>query len=166
MNYITANNLLDHLGKSELRMTIIGKANTDIDADLLALVVSGGDTASYQAVPITEANSALALINNAITAATNLMNGYIPKRHNLPLAADVVASSPLPGICIKLVRYELALSANDQVMNDKKDALIQLRDISKGLIVLGGDDPKNTTTSQSVRVSRSSTNSLTNGFGR
>jgi len=166
MNYITAVNLLDHLGKSELRMTIIGKLDADIDADLLALVVTSDDTTAFQAEPVGDANRALSLINNAILASTNLMNGYIPKRHSLPLASDVVASSPLPGICIKLVRYELALTANEQVSNDKKDALQQLRDISKGLIVLGGEDPQNTAKSGAVRVSQSNPSSLTNGFGR
>ena len=166
MNYITATDLLDHLGKSELRMTIIGKLDADIDAELLSLVVTGGDITSFQPEPITNANRALSLINNAIEASTNLMNGYIPKRHNLPLAAEVVATSPLPGICIKLVRYEFALTANEQVSNDKKDALQQLRDISKGLIVLGADDPQNTTTSIAVRVCRSNNRNLTTGFGR
>ena len=166
MNYITATDLLEHLGKSELRMTIIGKLDADIEADLLALIVTGGDVSAYQAEPVSEANRALSLINNAIEASTNLMNGYIPQRHSLPLNADVIASSPLPGICIKLVRYELALTANDQVANDKKDALLQLRDISKGLIILGADDPQNTTTSSAVRVCRSNDRNLTTGFGR
>lgn len=166
MNYITAQNLLEHLGKSELRMSIIGKLDADIDADLLSLVVTGGDITAFQAEPISEANRALTLINNAIEASTNLMNGYIPKRHNLPLASEVVASSPLPGISIKLVRYELALTINDQLSNDKKEALQQLRDIAKGLIVLGGEDPQNTAKGGTVRVSRSNQSSLTDGFGR
>lgn len=166
MNYITAQNLLEHLGKSELRMSIIGKLDADLDADLLSLVVTGGDITAFQAEPISEANRALTLINNAITASTNLMNGYIPKRHNLPLASEVVASSPLPGISIKLVRYELALTINDQLSNDKKEALQQLRDIAKGLIVLGSEDPQNTQAAGTVRVSRNNQSSLTDGFGR
>lgn len=165
MNYITATDLLEHLGKSELRMTIIGKLDADIDADLLALVVTGGDVSAYQAEPIAEANRALNLIESAIEASTNLMNGYIPQRHSLPLDAAVIASSPLPGICRKLVRYELALTASEQVGNDKKDALQQLRDISKGMIVLGSEDPLNTTSS-AVRVCRSNNRNLTTGFGR
>jgi len=166
MNYITATDLLNHLGKSELRMSIIGKLDAEIDADLLSLVVTGGDITSFQAEPVSDAERALTLINNAITASTNLMNGYIPKRHDLPLTSDVVASSPLPGISIKLVRYELALTATEQVTNDKKDALLQLRDISKGLIVLGADDPQNTIKNNTVRVSRSAPSKLTHGFGR
>jgi len=169
MNYITALNLLEHLGKNELRMSVIGKLNADIDVDLLSLTVSGGDTTAYQGGSVSEVNRALSLINNAITASTNLMNGYIPKWHSFPLSNAVIASSPLPGICIKLVRYELALTASEQVTHDKKDAMQQLRDIAKGLIALGEDDPQNTQASGAVCVRSAADKKhygLTSGFGR
>jgi phage gp36-like protein len=166
MNYITATELLNSLGKSELMITVTGKLDQRLDADLLARVITGGDTAAFSAEDITVAVEAVALINNAISSASKLITPYIYERWGDTLTSDIISDSPLPLICIKLTRYELSINPSELSTNDKKDALVQLRDIAKGLVTLGSKDPQAVSSSGSVRVARSASSSLTNGFGR
>jgi len=165
MNYVTTSTLLTLIGKAELALITSGKLDVTVEPDLLVLVMQSGDTSAYNAEQIADATAANDLINVMISASSKLMNGYLAERYNLPLTQAVIDDSPLPVLCAKLTKYELTLSPDEQVSSDKRDGMSQLRDIAKGLVTLGVQDPQSTP-SNSVRVSRANTSNLTTGFGR
>ncbi len=81
------------------------------------------------------------VLDEAISAASRLVDGYLRSVYPLPLADEVVASSPLPEICGDIVRYTLYKGiTNEEVAARYKDAIAWLRDVQAKRVTLGAAD--------------------------
>jgi len=103
--YCTPQNLIDRVGEAEV-------------AQLAPLSPGMIDTAKVQ---------------RACDDAGDLVDGYLRKRHTLPLTA---VPSILTKFSVAIARYELHLGGDrqptDQVRRDRDDALAWLKDVANG----------------------------------
>lgn len=162
--YVSLSELLTAIGKSELTRICTGKIGSRIDDNVLEAVLLDRDTTSYDANTVTLAQSAKRAIEQVAKEQGLLIDAYIQKDHVLPLAMEVIANSPLPGIATKLVHFELMLSPTDVVKDAHKLAISQLKDISNGVISLGRNDRSHTPSAGAARARRITISSVTDGF--
>ncbi|KGJ92127.1 phage protein Gp36 family protein [Colwellia psychrerythraea] len=162
MSYITSSKLIIRMGARELALVTGGKLDLSIEPEPLKAVIEASDTQAFSAEEIEDATAAKTLVESTILDASNLINGYISER--LPLSEQLINDSALPSICYKLAKHDLFITADEQATDDKKDAMQQLRDIAKGLVSLGQEDPQARTSPSTLRVAASNRPSITDGF--
>jgi len=112
--YCTQDDILDQVAEAELvRLTDDASAGT-VDADVVAAAIAGAEAE---------------------------IDSYVGRRHTVPL-------SPVPPVVrdravdIAVYRlYKRRRKANDDVRKSYEDALAWLKDVAKGLVSLGVDDP-------------------------
>jgi len=82
------------------------------------------------------------LVNNYITDASNLIDGYLRSKYTLPLQNS---HTIIKKICIDIVRYELYKRRNNKVYEGigelYKQSLSSLEKIQKGIIVINEGNP-------------------------
>ncbi len=143
MIYATAQNLLNWFDSQELAQLSTPKRYPVVDAVLLELTVSGGDRSAYTALEIEAADVALVVINESLTAATNLIDSYLAQQYSLPLAQSQVDTSPIPRTCGDIARYELSDDQAAEPVTQRYDrALRWLLHIAKGAATLGPGEPE------------------------
>ncbi|WP_374607114.1 gp436 family protein [Thermomonas sp.] len=111
-------------------------------------VLRGTSTVGMDADEIEAAEAALVVVNNALQAASELIDGYLVMRKPTPYTVPL---SPVPGIvvtwCRWIARYLLhkdrvnTQEATDPVVRDYKEALRFLAMLRDGEFSLGADDP-------------------------
>ncbi|HWH86352.1 MAG TPA: phage protein Gp36 family protein [Pseudomonas sp.] len=135
MAYISVSDLLDRYGTEEILQ------RTDktelVSEELMEAAVAGEDLSGYPPEEQAAVADAIRLAEIAANDATDLINGYIAGRYQLPLM-------PVPGVLIRLcsevARYNLYDDAPTEAIQDRKTATLKtLRDIADGRLSLGAD---------------------------
>lgn len=141
--YITPAQLADQPGAEELAQVATPERDAIVDAALMDATLRGTDRSAWQAADIAVADSALARINQAITDASGLIDGFLSQRYQLPLAS-------VPGMVVvwarSLVRYALHKNRitdpkSDPIARDRTDAMNMLQLTATGKFSLGVPDP-------------------------
>lgn len=140
--YVAAVDLADRPGATELAQVATPERDAIVDAGLMDAVLRGTDTSAWTSDDVAVANAALDRINQAITDASSLIDGYLARRYTLPLAN-------MPGIvrvwATALVRYLLhkdrrSLANDDPIVRDYNDAIKSLVFCASGTLSLGAQD--------------------------
>jgi len=144
MSYVTLLQLAEMPGALELAQVATDQhAPHAVDAALMELTLVDGDRSAYAADDIAQADDAAARIQEAVTEAGALIDGYIGRRYKLPLAS-------VPGILTAwaraIARYKLhserlSSDATDPIVRDYKDAIRFLEQVAAGKFSLGIEDP-------------------------
>lgn len=140
--YATASDLLVWFDAQEIAQLATPKRYSVVDAVLLELTAAGGDRSAYSAPQIEAADAALAVINDALSAASLSIDSYVRERYTLPLAQGVIDASPLARTCADIARFELNPNQEIEAVTKRHDkALRWLRDLATGVVSLGAGDP-------------------------
>ena len=144
MQYITPDDLAERPGSRELAQVATPEHARQVATDLMEATLRGGDRSAWPADQVAVADDALQRIQDAVTEAESLIDGYLAKRsYPLPL-------SPVPklvtGWVRDIARYLLhkdrgGKEDSDPIVRNYKDALKFLGLIAKGEFSLGAEDP-------------------------
>lgn len=156
--YVTTVQLAERPGATELAQVATPEADAVVDSLLMDAVLRGNDISAWPPAQVAVANDALARINDAISDADGLIEGFLAKRgYALPL-------SPVPGVIVTwaraIVRYNLHKDRitdpkTDPIGRDYQDALKLLQLTATGQFSLGATD---TTTVPGVGMPQTITN--------
>lgn len=141
-----------HLANAKLARELAQAATPErmlIPADaVMDKVLRGADTTGEDAEQVTSALAALAVVEEALTNADGVIDGYLCMRKPTPY---VVPLSPVPEIVTVwarwIARYLLhkdrvnTEERTDPVVRDYKDAIKFLEQVRDGKFSLGVDDP-------------------------
>jgi phage gp36-like protein len=143
MPYITHQQLHERPGARELSEVASDEHKPMVAYELMELTLLSGDRSDYSSDDIALADEALARIDDAVTDAGGLIDGYLRKGgYTLPV-------SPVPRLltvwCRAIARYFLhqhrrALESNDTIVRDYRDALKLLQQVADGKLGIGADD--------------------------
>lgn len=116
--------------------------------EVMDAVLRGTSTTGFDVGEVAAAQAALVVINNALQAASEVIDGYLVMRKPTPY---IVPLDPVPGIVVTwakwIARYLLhkdrvnTQEATDPVVRDYKEALRFLELLRDGKFSLGADDP-------------------------
>jgi len=144
MNYITLDDLAERPGARELAQVATKEGVRAVATDLMEATLRGADRSAWAADQVAVADDALQRIQDAVTEAESLIDGYLAKRsYPLPL-------SPVPklvtGWTRDIARYLLhkdrgGKEDNDPIVRNYKDALKFLGLVAEGKFSLGAEDP-------------------------
>ncbi|ARU87117.1 gp436 family protein [Pseudomonas sp. M30-35] len=144
MQYITADDLAERPGARELAQVATPDNARQIATDLMEATLRGGDRSAWPVDQVVVADDALQRIQDAVTEAESLIDGYLARRsYPLPL-------SPVPklvtGWVRDIARYLLhkdrgGKEDSDPIVRNYKDAMKFLGLIAKGEFSLGAEDP-------------------------
>ncbi|EPL63726.1 bacteriophage protein [Stutzerimonas stutzeri B1SMN1] len=144
MQYITHDDLAERPGARELAQVATPEHARQVATDLMEATLRGGDRSAWPADQVAVADDALQRVQDAVTEAESLIDGYLAKRsYPLPL-------SPVPklvtGWVRDIARYLLhkdrgGKEDSDPIVRNYKDALKFLGLIAKGEFSLGAEDP-------------------------
>ena len=153
MAYATAQNMLDYFGSQELSQLATPRRYMPVDAELLELVITGGDTSGYPVDDVTLAEKVVEIIELALEDASSEMDSYIRIHNTLPLNITVIYSSPLPRKCGDIARWILAKSHPSEEITERYEiALKYLTGISNGSLRLPSEDITDQPSSTRVTV--------------
>lgn len=146
MDYLTLLQLAESPGALELAQVARPSHLVVPSAELMQVALEGGDTTAFDADEVAAAEAAIARLEQLITDASQLMDGYLGRRYRLPLAST-------PGILVTwaraIVRYKLHKDRitderTDPIARDYRDALKFLAQVADGDFSLGSVDPEQT----------------------
>lgn len=143
MAYITAIDLAERPGALELSQVATAEHKRPVSPELMDATLRGASRDAWGAEDQADADEALARIQDAVTEACALIDGFLAKRgYALPLA-------PVPKIvkvwCRAITRYALhksrvSMENTDPIVRDYRDALKLLQAVADGKFSLGADD--------------------------
>lgn len=144
MLYVTLLQLAESPGALELAQVASDSHEAVVDAELMELTLRDGDRSGYTADEVAAADAAKARIEEVITEAGAVIDGYLGRRYSLPLATTpAVVTSWARAIVRYKLNKDLRADANsDPVVRDYRDALKFLQQISEGRFSLGLEDPQ------------------------
>ena len=144
MNYITLDDLAERPGARELAQVATKEGVRAVATDLMEATLRGADRSAWEPDLVAVADDALQRIQDAVTEAESLIDGYLAKRgYPLPL-------SPVPklvtGWARDIARYLLhkdrgGKEDNDPIVRNYKDAVKFLGLVAEGKFSLGAEDP-------------------------
>lgn len=143
MPYVTHIELAERPGARELAQVASTEHQAIVDYELMDATLRGGDRSAWLADAIAEADQALARIDDAVTEADGLIDGFLAKRGYLPL-------SPVPPVVTgwsrAIARYllhkgRISDDRTDPIARDYRDALKLLQLTADGKFSLGAEDP-------------------------
>ncbi|RRV29475.1 DUF1320 domain-containing protein [Pseudomonas sp. o96-267] len=144
MQYITLDDLAERPGARELAQVATKEGVRAVATDLMEATLRGDDRSAWAADLVAVADDALQRIQDAVTEAESLIDGYLAKRsYPLPL-------SPVPklvtGWARDIARYLLhkdrgGKEDSDPIVRNYKDALKFLGLVAEGKFSLGAEDP-------------------------
>lgn len=147
MSYLTHEQLAESPGARELAQVATPEHEQIVDYDLMDASLRATDRSAWSVDEIAIADSALARIDEAITSADALIDGYLTLRGYLPLLDNFDA---VPGIVTvwsrSITRYllhknRINSNANDDpIVRDYRDALKFLQQVADGKFSLGAGD--------------------------
>lgn len=146
--YCTTVQLADARLARELAQVATPDRYTIVADDLMDASLRGSDRSSFDPADVAIADQAMAIIDEALTSADSVIDGYLamrkPTAYTLPL-------SPVPGIVTvwarQIARYLLHKDRigtddkSDPIVRDYRDALSFLGLVRDGKFALGVDDP-------------------------
>lgn len=165
MQYISAAQLAERPGAQELAQVATALHLRMVPAELMEATLRGGDRSAWTVDELAAADDALQRIDDAVTQAESLIDGYLAQRsYPLPL-------SPVPGLVSgwtrDIARYLLhkdrrGIEDSDPIVRAYRDALRFLELTAAGRFSLGAEDPvQNDPTALDVRFE-----ATPNVFGR
>jgi phage gp36-like protein len=149
MPYVTLPQLAELPGALELAQVATDQHVAVVDAQLMELTLTAGDRSGYLPAEIAAADAAVVRIQQAITEADAIIDGYLARRYRLPLAT-------VPGLVTSwsrvITRYKLhqdrrSGEGDDPIVRDYRDALRFLDQVALGKFSLGLDDPESSSDS-------------------
>jgi len=117
--------------------------NALVDGQLMQATVEGTERAAWTAPAVEAADAALLRINDALARASAHADTYMFPRYRtvMPLAAELVAGSSLPAAVAAIALKRLyGHLVPEEVRKGTQWADDYLRDLSKGVVSLGGLD--------------------------
>lgn len=140
--YITLAQLADRPGAEELSLTATPEHKQRVDYDLMQASLLGADRSEWDEEDVAVADEAISRINDAITNAASIIDGYLGQRGYLPLAQDYPIVTHW---CRSITRYLLnqsrqSMESTDPVVRDYRDAIKLLEACAAGRFSLGADD--------------------------
>lgn len=143
MAYVSHQQLAERPGARELAQVASDEHQPLVPDELMALTLLGSPRNGWLPEQVTQADAALARIDDAVADADGLIDGFLRQRgYPLPL-------SPVPRLVAvwsrAIARYFLhrhrhALAADDPIVRDYTDALRLLQQVADGKLHLGMDD--------------------------
>ena len=118
-------------------------ASALVDAALLQATVAAGDRSAWSLEAQAQADIAMARMNDALERASRHADTYMFPRYRavMPLAADLVQGSDLPGVVAAIALKRLyGTSVPEELRKGTQWADDYLRDLSKGTVSLGAVD--------------------------
>lgn len=144
MQYITAADLAERPGARELAQVATAEHLRMVPYELMEATLRGTDRSTWSADQLLAADDALQRINDAVSQAESLIDGYLAqRRYNLPL-------SPVPDLVTgwvrDIARYLLhkdrgGKEDSDPIVRAYRDAMKFLAQIVDGKFSLGAEDP-------------------------
>lgn len=142
--YTTLAQLAEIPGALELAQAASDAFGAVVDAQLMESTLLDGDRSAYTAEQIAAADSARARIEQAVSEADAVIDGYLGRRYALPLAT-------MPAILAtwarSIARHRLHASRviderTDPIARDYRDAIRFLEQVAAGRFSLGIGDPE------------------------
>lgn len=144
MSYVTSVQLAERPGAQELAQVATAAHRRIVDSALMEATLRGGDRSAWTTAERTEADDALARIQEAVVEAGSIIDGFLVQRgYSLPL-------TPVPplvaGWARDIARYKLhkdrgGLEDRDPIARAYRDAMKLLQMTATGQFSLGGSDP-------------------------
>lgn len=164
MPYVTHIELSERPGARELAQVASAEHEAIVEAALMDATLRGTDRTLWSAELVVAADAALARIDDAVTEADGIIDGFLAKRgYALPL-------SPVPSVVSAwsraISRYllhkgRISDERTDPIARDYRDALKLLALTAEGKFSLGATDPVVVSSSTDVRFAGDA-----NVFGR
>ncbi|MEI7036437.1 DUF1320 domain-containing protein [Fulvimonas yonginensis] len=141
--YVTPVQLAERPGARELAQVATRERDAIVVDELMDATLRALDRSAWSADDIAVADEALARIQEAITDADGVIDGFLARRYPLPLAT-------VPGVVVAwsraITRYNLhkdrlSTDQNDPIVRDYRDALKLLQLTADGKFSLGANDP-------------------------
>lgn len=137
--YLVAADLLDRFGSEELAQVAPPDELVAVEPALMRAVIQAEDTSAWTADEIQAATEGVARIDEALSDASEEVDGYLASRYTLPL-------DPVPGFLVRLTgniaRYYLHDDrASEEIEKRYRDSVKTLTAIADGKVSLGSDDP-------------------------
>lgn len=145
--YISLVQLASRPGVQELAQVATPAQSRVVNVELMTATLLGADRSAWSVDDIAVADAALGRINDAVSDAVAVIDGFLGRRGYLPL-------NPVPSIvtawCRVITRYflhqdRLKADDNDTITRDYKDALRLLQLTADGKFSLGIEDAVVTT---------------------
>lgn len=143
MSYISHIQLAERPGARELAEVATAEHETLVDYALMEATLTGADRSAWSADEVAVADDALQRIDDAVSDAESLIDGFLAQRGYLPL-------DPVPGVVTTWARaitryylhkHRLGTDAQDPIVRDYQDAMKLLKLTAEGKFSLGADDP-------------------------
>lgn len=144
MPYLTPADMAERPGATELAQVASAQHGALVDYALMDATLRGSDRASWSPAEVAAADEALARIQDAVTEAESVIDGYLVRRgYPLPL-------SPVPALVTgwarSIARYllhkdRISDDRTDPIARDYRDALKFLALTADGKFSLGAADP-------------------------
>lgn len=141
--YITHQQLAEKPGAQELAQVATAQHEPVVDADLMDATLRGEDRTAWDAEAVERADAALVRIDESMTGAEGIINGFLVKRgYSLPL-------NPVPRLVTEwtrdIGRYSLhkdriSSEGTDPILRAYRDAMKLLAMVADGTFHLGVDD--------------------------
>lgn len=141
--YITPAQLADRPGARELAQVATRDRSSIVQDDLMEATLRGTDRSAWSADDIAVADDALARINEAITDANGVIDGFLGRRYTLPLTNEfpVVTAWARQITRYMLHKDRISNEQTDPILRDYRDAMKLLQLTANGQFSLGLDDP-------------------------
>lgn len=143
MSYVTLAQLAEIPGALELAQVASDKHQKPVATELMDATLRGGDRSAFTSVEIARADAAADRIQQAITQADAVIDGYLARRYTLPLTAP---HALLATWSRNITRYQLhsdriSDERNDPIVRDYRDAMKLLQQVAESKFHLGVNDP-------------------------
>lgn len=138
MSYASPADMVNLFGGREMvaisRPDSIG---TPVSVELLNSVIAGGDLSSWTDKERAAGQACLARMQQVLAEVGRLMDSYLGGRYTLPIAPDIIATSPLMGICADIARHMLQDDKSPRQSSERYERAMQwLRDVASGRSIL------------------------------
>ena len=147
MPYISHAELAERPGARELAQVATPDGKTVIADDLMDATLRGLDRGAWSAEEIADADAAMRRIDDAVSEADAVIDGYLAKRgYAVPMDLSAASTRKLiAGWSRAIARYllhksRISLESNDPIVRDYRDALKLLQLTADGKFSLGADD--------------------------
>lgn len=141
--YATLQQLADAATGGWLELAQRATTDPDVDGALLQVTAQAGDRSAWSPEAQAAADAALVRLQDALERASRHADTYLfPRyRQQMPLPPDLVSGSSLPAVVAAIALKRLyGTSVPEELRKGTQWADDYLRDLSKGVVSLGGAD--------------------------
>lgn len=149
MPYISHAELAERPGARELAQVATDDNRPVVDTELMDATLRGADRSAWPSEALADADDALRRVNEAVSEADSLIDGYLVKRgYAVPLALPGEKPMKLVAAWSRAItRYLLAKDTisdekSSPIYRDYRDARQLLQQVADGSFSLGAGDPQ------------------------